>query len=139
MRIPAVEERGRGHERAALLVILAAAAMLRFAGIAHHLAADPLDFDETHNFIEPIGRMWRSGSPDPTVYSGYPGLFNWLAFLPVGVGRRLGGATGAYVAGRAVVAAFGVLNVLLIHRLARRILGAGSALFAAALLAFSRG
>ena len=129
---------GRG-ERAALLLILAAAALLRFAGIAHHLAADPLDFDETHNFIEPIGRMWRSGTADPTVYSGYPGLFNWLAFLPVGLGRHLGGQTGAYVAARAVVATFGVLNVLLLHRLSRKTVGAGAALLAAGLLAFSRG
>jgi len=129
-----------GHgERVALVLILAAAAVLRFAGIAHHLAADPFDFDETNNFIEPIGRMWRSGSADPTVYSGYPGLFNWLAFLPVGLGRRLSVHTGAYVAARAVVATFGVLNVLLLHRLSRKAVGAGAALFAACLLAFSRG
>jgi len=123
----------------ALVSILAFGAAVRFAGIGHHLAHDPVDFDEMNNFVEPILEMWRSGSPDPTVYSGYPGFFNWLAFFPVGVGWKIGGQYGAYVGGRALVAAFGVLNVWLIYRLCRAFLGPGAALVGAALMAVSRG
>jgi hypothetical protein len=124
---------------ATLFVILLAAAALRFAGIDHHLAHDPMDFDEMNNFVEPILKMWRAGSPNPTVYSGYPGFFNWLAFVPVVIGQRLAGGYGAYVGGRAIVACFGVANVWLVYRLCRPWLGLGPALLGAALMAVSRG
>jgi len=119
--------------------VVAAAAVLRFSGIGHHLAHDPMDFDEMNNFVEPILKMWRTGSPDPTVYSGYPGFFNWIAFLPVVAGQRLAGSYGAYVGGRAVVAAFGVVNVWLTYRVCRAFVGPGAALLGAALMAVSRG
>jgi 4-amino-4-deoxy-L-arabinose transferase-like glycosyltransferase len=124
---------------ATLFVILLVATALRFAGIDHHLAHDPMDFDEMNNFVEPILKMWRTRSPNPTVYSGYPGFFNWLAFVPVVLGQRLAGGYGAYVGGRAVVAGFGVANVWLVYRLCRSWLGLGPALLGAALMAVSRG
>jgi dolichyl-phosphate-mannose--protein O-mannosyl transferase len=72
------------------------------------------------------------------VHSGYPGLFNWLVFLPMGLASRHGGEAGATVAGRAVVASFATLNVWLLYLVARRPWGEWAALLAAALLAFSR-
>ncbi len=131
---------GRHLRTGALLAgVLGIAAVLRFAGLGHHLAHDPMDFDEMNNFVEPILKMWRTGSPDPTVYSGYPGFFNWIAFLPVLVGQRLAGGYGAYVGGRALVACFGVANVWLTYRVCRALVGPGAALFGAALMAVSRG
>lgn len=134
--------RTEGHRRweiAVLVLVVAAAALLRFTAIDHHLARGAPDFDERQNFVDPILKMWRTHSPDPTVYAGYPGLFNWLAFLPVGIGDKLFGFTGAYVGARATVAAAGVLSTVLIYIVIRRG-GAGAvpALFAAALMAVSR-
>ncbi|MFI5184634.1 MAG: ArnT family glycosyltransferase, partial [Vicinamibacteria bacterium] len=122
-----------------VFAILLAAAALRFAGVDHHLAHDPMDFDEMNNFVEPILKMWRTGSPNPTVYSGYPGFFNWLAFVPVVVGQQWAGGYGAYVGARALVAGFGVANVWLVYRLGRASPGHGPALLGAALMAVSRG
>lgn len=122
-----------------LVSLLIGAAALRVAGIEHHLANDPSDFDEMHNFVVPILRMWKTGTADPSVYSGYPGFFNYLAFLPVVVGHRLAGQFGAFLGARLLVAAFSVLNVALLYRLCRSFAGTAVALFAAALLAFSRG
>ncbi len=125
-------------ERALWAVLLLAAASLRFLGIAHHVDRGSPDFDEQNNFIRPIERMWREGTLDPTVYQGYAGFFNWLAAAPVLAGSRLAGFEGSYAAGRGVVAAFGVLNVLLAGLLARRFGGPWAGLFAGALLAVSR-
>ena len=122
----------------ALAAILCAAALLRFVGLDHGLRrGDPLP-DEYHNFIAPVLGMWDSRSPDPDVHAGYPGLFNYLAFLPMGIGRRLDAWNGAAVGGRALVAAFGTLNVFLVFRLVQPVWGAAAALFGAALLALSR-
>jgi 4-amino-4-deoxy-L-arabinose transferase-like glycosyltransferase len=121
------------------LAILLTASTLRLVGIDHHLARGSPDFDERNNFVDPVLEMWRLGSPNPTVYSGYPGFFNYLIFFPVGLGNRLGGEVGAYTAARLVVALFGILSVVLLYVLARRLWGPPAALFGAALLAFSRG
>jgi hypothetical protein len=126
-------------EKIVLVAILAFAAAVRFAGIGHHLAHDPMDFDEMNNFVDPILKMWRTGSPDPTVYSGYPGFFNWLAFVPVVLGHTLAGQYGAFVGGRALVAAFGVVNVFLTHRVSRAFVGSVASLAGAGLMAVSRG
>ncbi|HET7294291.1 MAG TPA: glycosyltransferase family 39 protein [Vicinamibacteria bacterium] len=125
-------------ERPLLALILLLAAGLRFAGIAHHVVRGAADFDEQNNFLRPIERMARERTLDPTVYQGYPGLFNWIAAGPVLLGDRLGGYTGAAVGARATVAAFGVMNVLLAFVVARRLSGSWGGLFAAALLAVSR-
>ncbi len=125
-------------ERPLLVLVLLAASGLRFTGIAHHVVRGAADFDEQNNFLRPIERMAREGTPDPTVYQGYAGLFNWIAAGPVLAGRALGGYPGAAVAARSVVAVFGVVNVLLAWALARRLAGPAAGLFAAALLAVSR-
>ena len=123
---------------AALVALLAVAALLRFYGLDHDLKRTSPDFDEMHNFVDPILRMWRTGTFDPQVYSGYPGAFNYLAFVPVVVGAKLGGEYGAYVGGRAFIAAVGVLAVLLVYLVGRRALGFGPAMMAAALVTVSR-
>ena len=123
--------------RLALLAILVAAAALRFAGLTHHLARAGPEYDERTIFVDPVLRMWRTGSLDPTVYTGYAGFFNHMIALPVALGLRLGAEAGAAAAARAVVAGFGVLSVGLAYLLARPSTGGAGALLAAALLAFS--
>jgi len=126
------------HEPLLLAVVLLLAAGLRFTGISHHVVRGAASFDEQNNFLRPIERMAREGSLDPTVYQGYPGFFNWLAAGPVLLGRALGGYAGAAIGGRALVAGFGLLSVLLAWLLARRLAGPWAGLFAATLLAVSR-
>jgi hypothetical protein len=125
--------------KALLVAVVVLAALLRFVGLGHHLRHGGPEFDERHNFVDPVLRMWDSGSPDPTVYNGYPGFFNYLAFLPVGLARRLGGERGAYLAARGLAASAGTLSVLLAYLLGRRWHGGEwTALAGAALLAVSR-
>lgn len=131
------EQAWRPRDRLALLGVLVAAATLRFAGITHHLYRAGPEYDERTIFIEPVLRMWRTGSLDPTVYTGYAGFFNHLAAIPVALGQWLGGETGAAAAARGLVAASGVLSVGLAYGLARRLAGPGGGLLAAALLAVS--
>ncbi|MCU0241086.1 MAG: glycosyltransferase family 39 protein [Vicinamibacteria bacterium] len=82
--------------------------------------------------------MWRDHTPDPTVCSGYAGFFNYLLLLPVGIGWTLGGINGAFVAGRAFVAATSVASVALAFAYCRRKAGVPAAWLAAALMTFSR-
>src|SRR5215470_14244152 len=121
-----------------LALILAAAALLRCAGLGRDVRRGSPTPDEWVNFVGPVHEMWEARSLDPHVHAGYPGLFNWIVWLPMGVGERHGGEAGATVAARAVVASFATLNVLLVYLLARRPWGEWAALLAAALLAFSR-
>jgi hypothetical protein len=123
---------------ALLVLLLLAAAALRFVGIDRDLRRGSPTPDEWENFVGPVAQMWRAGSLDPNVHGGYPGLFNFVALLPMGLGLRLQGETGACIAGRLLVAAFGTLNVLLLFLMVRPVWGAGAALLGAALLAFSR-
>jgi len=120
--------------------VLVLAAGVRLVGLGHELRAGsgPM-IDEVNNFVEPTLKMWVRHSPDPTVCSGYPGFFNYLIFVPVGLGRRFAGHEGAYLAARGFIAAVSVLNVILISVLVRRLVGAGAAVFAASLFALSRG
>lgn len=128
----------RRPEHALLAVLVAAAALLRFAGLDQGVRRGSPTPDEWENFVGPVAQMWEFRTPNPHVHGGYPGLFNWLVFLPMGLGGRVGGEAGACVAARAVVAAFGTLNVLLLYLVVRRSWGAAAALLGAALLAFSR-
>jgi hypothetical protein len=121
-----------------LALVLAAAALLRFAGLGGDLVRGSPTPDEWVNFVGPVAQMWSARSADPHVHSGYPGFFNWVVFLPMGLGERRGGEAGATKAARAVVASFATLNVLLVYFVVRRPWGEWAALLAAALLAFSR-
>ena len=131
------DSRATNAHRLALAAVLLAAAALRLAGLTHHLARGGPEYDERTIFVEPVLRMWRTGSLDPTVYTGYAGFFNHLIALPVALGLRLGAETGAATAARAVVAGFGVVSVALACLLARPQTGGHGALLAAALLAVS--
>lgn len=121
-----------------LVLILLAAAVLRVVGIDRDLRHGAPTPDESTNFVAPVMRMWEERTLNPHVHAGYPGLFNLVAFLPMGAGRALGGETGACLAGRLLVAAASTLNVLLLFLLVRPLWGAGAALLGAALLAASR-
>ncbi|HEV7501062.1 MAG TPA: glycosyltransferase family 39 protein, partial [Vicinamibacteria bacterium] len=125
--------------RVVLGVVLVVAAVLRLGGLDQGVRHGAPAGDEEHNFVTPIHEMWARPTADPGVRPGYPGFFNDLAFLPVGLGERGGGFAGAYVGGRGLVAAFSVLNVLLVFRLCESLAGSWPALFAAALMALSRG
>jgi|CXWL01.1.fsa_nt_gi hypothetical protein len=127
------------RERWLLALILVAAAGLRFIGLSHHLRRGTGVFDEGNNFVAAVLGMWTMHSADPHVYSGYAGFFNWMLFLPMGLGERLYGEPGAFLAGRLLVAAFSVVNVLLMALVLKRRGGTAAALFGAALLAASRG
>jgi len=125
--------------RIALAVLLCVAALLRLTGLDHGVRRGPPAGDEEHNFVAPIRVMWSTPTADPGVKPGYPGFFNDLAFLPVGLGDRIDGERGAYAAGRGLVALFGVLSVLLAFLLVRGLAGAWAGVFAAALMTVSRG
>lgn len=127
------------RERWILALILVGAACLRFVGVSHHLRRGTGVFDEGNNFVAAVLGMWTMHSADPHVYSGYAGFFNWMLFLPMGLGERLYGEPGAYLAGRFLVATFSVVNVLLMALVVKQRAGAAAALFGAALLAASRG
>ena len=105
---------------ALLVLILMAAALLRFVGLGGDVRRGSPTPDEWVNFVGPVGQMWDARSLDPHVHSGYPGLFNWVVFLPMGLAARHGGEAGATVAARAVVASFATLNVLLWRTAERR-------------------
>jgi hypothetical protein len=128
----------RRRERWILAVVLLTAGFLRFYGIDHDLRRAGANFDEAHNFVAPILRMWHERSFDPQVYSGYAGGFNYLAFAPVVVGHALGGEYGAFLAARSLIAVFGTASVALVFLLTRRAFGLAPALVAASLLTFSR-
>ena len=63
----------------ALLAVLVLAAAPRFVGLGHELqsGSGPM-IDEANNFVRPTLRMWQQRTPDPTVCSGYAGVFNYL-------------------------------------------------------------
>ncbi|HET8647984.1 MAG TPA: glycosyltransferase family 39 protein, partial [Vicinamibacteria bacterium] len=123
---------------ALLALLLVGAAGLRFVGLDRDVRRGSPTPDEWENFIGPVAQMWEHHTANPHVHGGYPGLFNWIAFLPMGLGARLGGESGACLAARALVAAFGTLNVLLAWLALRRAWGLPAAFFGAALLAVSR-
>lgn len=126
-------------QRVVLAAILCLAVCLRFTGIDHHVRRGSPTQDEQNNIVLPILDMWSKPTANPGVRIGYAGFFNYIAFLPVGIGHRWAGVAGAYVAGRGLVGLFSVLSVFLLYRLGRELVGEWPALFAASLLAVSRG
>src|SRR5262245_20432705 len=122
-------------ERVLLALILLAATALRFYGLDAGLRHAP-HMDE-RDFVENVWQMIEHRDLDHRYYE-YPGLFFYL-LTPALAAVKTAGPPGprAYEVARGVVAAFGVLNVLLLHRLGRRLGDARLALLAALLLALS--
>jgi dolichyl-phosphate-mannose-protein mannosyltransferase/F5/8 type C domain-containing protein len=118
-----------------LLVILVLAAALRFTGLNWGLR-HPVLWDE-QLFVEHAQRMIDDRDLDHQFYY-YPGLIFYL-LGPVlwlfGDGTPPGPAS--FLAARAMVAAFGTLNVALLYALGRDLLGRRAALLGALLLAVS--
>jgi len=135
--LPVLEERTRTGQLAApppgalsmmrrstlllLCLVLGCAAVPRYLGIGAGLEHASAMVDERNNFVEPIRRMQIERTWNPTVYSGYPGFFNWLLYFPVTRGLSAGGDQGGYVAGRLVTATASTLNAALIFWLLLRL------------------
>lgn len=120
--------------RGALFAILLLAACLRFAGLGWGLRHGP-DGDE-QPFVDNAARMFAQRTLAHGFHE-YPGLIFVLLAPAVALAGAPPAGPSAYLAARAVVAAFGVLSVALAFALARREGGRGAALLAAALLAVS--
>lgn len=120
--------------RAALLGILLLAAALRYAGLAWGLR-HPAHPDESV-FVDNVALMIRSGDLDHRYYQ-YPGLFFYMLYPLVYLLPHDPPGPSAYLAARALVAAFGVAAVALVDRLGRKVAGSGAGLLAALLLAVS--
>jgi hypothetical protein len=108
------------------------AALLRFQALGWGLRHQP-DWDE-RVFVENVALMVRQGDLDHRYYE-YPGLVFYL--LAPAVAASGGSGPPAYLAARAVVAAFGVLAVALVFVVGRRLTGDAAALAAALLVAVS--
>lgn len=121
------------RERAALAALLVLAAVLRATGLGWGLRHVP-HVDERY-FVENVEGMLARGDLDHR-FQEYPGLVFYLllpvlAFVPRPFGPE------AYLAARAVVAAFGVASVALVYAVGRRLAGPRVGLVAAAFLAVS--
>lgn len=120
---------------APLAAILCLAAALRFSGLAWGLRHEP--HSDERDFVDRAVAMLKAGDLDHRWYQ-YPGLFLYLlgaAIAPLGAARWE--SPDAYLACRAVVSAFGVLNVGLLYVVASRLVGGTGAIAAALLLAVS--
>jgi len=127
-----------------LILVLAAATILRFTALAHGQRHAP-HMDE-RDFVEAVAQMLAQHDFDHRFYE-YPGLLFYilypvLALVPASAlhaNAQLdpAAAAPAYLAARAVIAAFGVLSVGLVYALGRRVIDRTAALAAAALLAVS--
>jgi hypothetical protein len=122
------------REAAALASVLALGAVLRFGGLGWGLRHEP-HIDERY-FVENVGWMLAHRDLDHR-FDEYPGLFFYL-LAPVLAWLdppRFGPA--AYLAARAVVAAFGVASIGLVYVLGVRLAGPATGLAAALILAVS--
>jgi 4-amino-4-deoxy-L-arabinose transferase-like glycosyltransferase len=126
--------RRRWAARAALAVILAVAAWLRFTGLGWGLRHPP-HMDE-RVFVESVFEMMRAGDLDHRYYE-YPGLVFYLLW-PL-LRPLLDGGPGptAYLVARGLVAAFGVIGCAALYPLGRRLHSEAAGLLAAALMAVS--
>jgi hypothetical protein len=125
----------RPAQTLALGLILALAALLRFTGLGWGLRHPP--HTDEQDFLMFVVPMLEAGDFDHRRYE-YPGLFLYLLGAAVApLGRARWGGPEAYLAARAVSAAFGVLNVWLIWLAGVRRVGPAAALAAALWLAVS--
>ena len=123
----------------ALCLVLGCAAVPRYLGRWSAVEYTAPMVDERNNFVEPIRRMQIERTWNPTVYSGYPGFFNWLLYFPVTRGLAVAGDSGGYIAGRLVTATASTLNVALIFWLLLRLTSSSLvATYGGLLLAASR-
>ncbi len=126
---------GGSWARGLLAGILVCAALLRFSSLDWGLRHAP-HMDERY-FVENAWRMIAERNLDHGYYE-YPGLFFYVLTPALAMIKTAGPpGPGAYAVARGVVAAFGVLNVLLLYWWGRRVAGPRAARAAAALLALS--
>lgn len=134
--------------RGFLILILLLAAALRFAGLSWGLRHTPSRDEQ--DFVENVGEMIAHRDLNHRFYE-YPGLVFYILYPVLSVApasppyvstwdgfprQTLIGPIG-YWAARGVIAAFGVLSVLLTYSLGTRLLGARAGLVGALLLAVS--
>ena len=124
----------RWAARAALGGILVVAAGLRFTGLAWGLRHPP-HMDE-RVFVESVFEMMRAGDLDHRYYE-YPGLVFYLLWPLLRPMLESGPGPSAYLAARALVAAFGVIGCAALYPLGRRLHSEAAGLLAAALMAVS--
>jgi 4-amino-4-deoxy-L-arabinose transferase-like glycosyltransferase len=124
----------RWAARAALVAILAVAAGLRFTGLSWGLRHPP-HMDE-RVFVESVFEMMRAGDLDHRYYE-YPGLVFYLLWPLLRPLLESGPSPSAYLAARALVAAFGVIGCAALFPLGRRLHSEAAGLLAAALMAVS--
>jgi 4-amino-4-deoxy-L-arabinose transferase-like glycosyltransferase len=118
-----------------LVAILLVAAALRFVGLSWGLRHGAMEAER--DFVHSVWEMVAARDLDQRFYE-YPGLFFHLIYVPIALVQASGRPVAdAYVAARAVVAAFGVLSVLTTFVLGRRLAGVRTGLLAALLLAVS--
>src|SRR5207245_9420354 len=120
--------------RALLASILVLAAALRLTSLGWGLRHLP-DLDERW-FVENVGRMLAARDLDHRFYE-YPGLFFYLLAPVLAFLHPPDFGPGAYLAARAVVAAFGVASVGLTYLLGRHLGGRAAGLAACLLVAVS--
>jgi hypothetical protein len=118
--------------RRLLWVVIVAAAALRFTALDWGLRHPPHIDEEP--FVEHSLAMLGRGDLDHTYYE-YPGLIFYLLAVPLAFFRS--GGPSAYMAARATIALFSLLNVVLIYHLGSLLKGPRAGLVAAALLAVS--
>lgn len=127
--------RTRAARGACLALVLAVAIVLRFTGLSWGLRHPP--HTDEQDYVENTAAMLDAGDLDHRFYR-YPGGFFYLLALPLlTLGPDRWHGPDAYLLARGVVSAFGVLNVLLLYGVGRRLLGTTAGLVAAALLAVS--
>ena len=120
---------------AAVALVVCLAAALRFTGLGFGLRHRP--YPDERVFVENAHRMVAERSLDHRYYE-YPGLmFGLLAPGAALVGVEGSPSPKEYLAARSLVAAFGVLSVLLVAVLGRRLMGSVGAVAAALFLAAS--
>jgi hypothetical protein len=135
----------------ALAIILAAALVLRAAGLAYGL---PYVFYPDEAVIVNHAVAFGTGDLNPHFFN-YPSLYMYCLFVMYGISYVIGAAAGVfhstdefarlffidstlfYLSGRVVALACGVGNVLLLYALGKRIYNEKVGLMSAALLSFS--
>jgi hypothetical protein len=126
--------RPRAGAALALLAIVALASFLRMSALGWGLRHEP-DWDE-RVFVQSAAWMVASGDLDHRFYE-YPALFIYLLAPVIAPHGPPDVGPDAYLAARRLVAAFGVISVILVFALGARLGGRTVGLVAALLLAVS--